>query len=106
MTGGRASVDVAPPSVEPERVAPSIAPSTLSQTIATVPGITYDFQFYLSLQNAVAGTSDAFSATFGNATVTSLTNALSNLYVYGAQSYVLYDYTVVATGPSTTPRPP
>lgn len=64
---------------------------TISQTVATVPGHHYTFSFWLASDGA---TPNDFSASFGGATVFSVTNDPSH-------DYVLHTFDVVATGTST-----
>jgi hypothetical protein len=71
---------------------------TLFQTLSTVAGTTYTIQFALDNQadaDPTHGYPNDFSATFGGTTIFSETNA-------PASSYVLYTFTALATGSSTT----
>ena len=63
---------------------------TLSQTIATVTGDTYDFSFWLE----AGGTPFHFTASFGS-------NQVLSLMTPGGLGYTLEDFTVTATGAST-----
>jgi hypothetical protein len=65
---------------------------TLSQTITTITGDKYDFSFWLW---GAAGTPDSFTASFGSDEVLDLVNPSSF-------SYTQEDFTVTATGTSTT----
>jgi flagellin len=64
----------------------------ISQTIPTIPGGTYDFQFW---ELSDGGTPNAFQASFGSNMVLNLTND-------PAHPYQLFDFSVTATGSSTT----
>jgi len=66
----------------------------LSQTITTVIGDKYDFQFWL-LGPGAGTTPNSFSASFGGNTVFSLTNSP------GPSSYTLEDVVVTATATTT-----
>jgi len=67
----------------------------LSQTLATVPGTTYDINFWLaSTSLGGVNTPNDFSVTFGGTTLASSTN-LSPF------SFTDFDYQAVATAPST-----
>ena len=68
------------------------AGGTLSQTITTIAGDNYDFSFWL---REVANTPNSFTASFGSDEVLDLANAA----FFG---YTLEDFTVTATGTSTT----
>jgi hypothetical protein len=67
---------------------------SLSQTITTVIGDKYDFQFWL-LGPGAGTTPNSFSASFGGNTVFSLTNSP------GPSSYTLEDVVVTATATTT-----
>jgi MYXO-CTERM domain-containing protein len=67
--------------------------ATLSQSIATTPGDTYDFSFWL--ENATFGAPNSFTASFGSDVVLNLTN-LNNF------PYTFEDFTVTAAAASTT----
>jgi hypothetical protein len=69
--------------------------TTLSQTISTVAGGSYDVSWYLAQDTAVGGGySNAFSASFGGVTMTSLT-------AVPVQGYTLYSYQAVAASSSS-----
>jgi len=63
---------------------------TLSQTIATIPGDSYDFSFWLK---DAAGAGHTYTASFNGIVVLTSTTIIP---------YTLEDFTVAATGPSTT----
>ena len=71
----------------------SHAASTLSQTITTVTGDNYDFSFWLEV---LPVSPDFFTASFGSNEVLDVVN------VSGFVGYTLEDFTVTATGTSTT----
>jgi hypothetical protein len=68
------------------------ATTTLSQTITTITGDNYDFSFWLLKS---AGSPDFLTASFGSDEVLDLVNPAN----FG---YTLEDFTVTATGTSTT----
>jgi hypothetical protein len=74
--------------------APVGAPETLSQSISTTPGGTYDFSFWLQLQEGTPFNS-TFTASFGADQVLDLSNG-------SGFGYTLEDFTVTATAASTT----
>jgi hypothetical protein len=67
--------------------------TTLSQSIATTAGVTYDFSFWL--QNGNILTPNSFSASFDS-------NQVLDLINQGAFAYAFEDFTVSATAASTT----
>jgi hypothetical protein len=67
---------------------------TLSQSLATTPGDTYDFSFWL-LNNNPPPNPNSFTASFGSGTVLDLTNA-------SPFGYTFEDFTVTAAAASTT----
>ena len=67
------------------------AAGSLSQTIATITGDTYDFSFWLG----AGGTPYHFTASFGS-------NQVFSLFDPGSLGYTMEDLTVTATGTSTT----
>jgi hypothetical protein len=69
-----------------------LAGDTLSQSIATVAGDSYDFSFWLE---DGASAPDSFTASFGADEVLDLVNP-------GGFGYTLEDFTVTATGTTTT----
>jgi hypothetical protein len=72
-------------------------PTTLSQSVATVPGSQYAVSFFLA-QYTLPGsgpTSDIFSASFGGST-------LANLTAIPDQGYTEYSFTVDATSSMST----
>ena len=73
-------------------IGPVNAEWSVYQNISTVPGDTYQVQFWLS--NPAGGTPSNFTASFGAATLVSLSNS-------AAQNYTEYTYDVTATGTST-----
>jgi MYXO-CTERM domain-containing protein len=68
--------------------------STLSQSIATTPGDTYDFSFWLL--NAASSPPNSFTASFGSDVVLNLSNT------FNPTVYTLEDFTVTAAAASTT----
>jgi hypothetical protein len=69
-----------------------LGPNTLSQTIPTITGDNYDFSFWL---RAFPDTPDYFTASFGSDEVLDLVNP-------AGFEYTQEDFTVTATGTSTT----
>ncbi|HEY1260214.1 MAG TPA: PEP-CTERM sorting domain-containing protein [Stellaceae bacterium] len=69
-------------------------PGTLSQSIATTPGIRYDFSFWLATDGSPGGGISDFSASFGAEQVLDLTNS-------PGFRYRLEDFTVTAAATST-----
>jgi hypothetical protein len=67
--------------------------STLSQSISTTPGATYDFSFWVSGINLP--TPDQFTASFGSDQVLDLVNVTPSTYTFE-------DFTVAATAAITT----
>jgi hypothetical protein len=67
--------------------------STLSQSISTIPGTTYDFSFWVSGIDLV--TPDQFTASFGSSQVLNLVNVTPTTYTFE-------DFTASATAASTT----
>ena len=65
-------------------------PGTLSQTITTVTGDTYDFSFWLR----AGGSPSEFTASFGS-------NQVLDLVLPGSFGYTVKDFTVTATSSST-----
>ena len=70
---------------------PSGSTGTISQTLSTVAGQSYDISFWLKTDG---GTPSSFSASFDGAVLTTLTNP-------SASPYTLYTYLAVATTNST-----
>jgi hypothetical protein len=69
---------------------------TLSQSLATTPGDTYDFSFWLLNTNLPPpGPPNSFTASFGSGTVLDVTNA-------SPFGYTFEDFTVTAAAASTT----
>lgn len=68
---------------------------SISQTIATTAGDTYDISFFLANSHGIMTPNNQFTAMFDGTTLLSLTNA-------APFPYTAYNDSVVATGSSTT----
>lgn len=68
------------------------SPATISQSIATTIGTSYDFSFWVS---SVGGTPNSLAANFGSVNVLTITNEPNT-------AYVEYNYAVTATSNLTT----
>jgi hypothetical protein len=73
---------------------------SLSQTLATITGLSYTVSFFLEQDTApTTGYLHAFSAAFGANTLLSLTPTVGSPGTVG--SFTHYTYTIAAAGPST-----
>lgn len=79
-TSFQGSVCTANSGIDAATLGPPYTTATLSQTIATTPGALYTLTFYLRNDNLQQSPSNAFSASWGGATVFSESNAADSGY--------------------------